>query len=123
RPFPEFLAERFGEQTAQDMIRPRGPPKAARTRAPVGLRIDADTQPAWKADREGLANPYGPSFVQTGRGLSLAIAGSTSLCCIHTFCCINNQIRRLWRIIRLILGKGNVGVRSPGARPCRKFPT
>ena len=53
RPFPEVVAERFGDKTAQAMIRPRGRPKAAQTKVPVSLRIDADTLQAWKATGKG----------------------------------------------------------------------
>lgn|GEM_PF-2501058 len=43
----------YTEERWQDMIGPRGRPKAARTKVPVSLRIDADTLQAWKATGKG----------------------------------------------------------------------
>lgn len=53
RPFPELVTERVGPQVAQEMLRPRGRPKAAQTKVPVSLRIDMGTLQAWKATGRG----------------------------------------------------------------------
>lgn len=49
------------------MIRPRGRPKAARTKVPVSLRIDADTLQAWKATGKGWQTRMAECFANRRR--------------------------------------------------------
>ncbi len=53
RPFRDVVRERFGDKDAEEILRPRGRPKAAQTKVPVSLRIDAGTLEAWKATGKG----------------------------------------------------------------------
>jgi uncharacterized protein (DUF4415 family) len=49
----EVLPEILGEGVAAEMLKPRGRPKAAATKAHVNLRLDADILEAFKASGRG----------------------------------------------------------------------
>lgn len=49
----EVLPELFGATVAQQMLKPRGRPKAVVTKEPVKLRLDADVLAVLRASGEG----------------------------------------------------------------------
>jgi uncharacterized protein (DUF4415 family) len=53
RPASEVLPELFGPQVAAEMLKSRGRPKAAETKAHVNIRLDADVLEAFKATGRG----------------------------------------------------------------------
>jgi uncharacterized protein (DUF4415 family) len=53
RPAAEVLPELFGPHAAAEMLKPRGRPKAAVTKAHVNIRLDADVLGAFKAMGRG----------------------------------------------------------------------
>ncbi|MHC1741734.1 MAG: BrnA antitoxin family protein [Syntrophobacteraceae bacterium] len=53
RPAAEMLPELFGEEVAAEVLKPRGRPKAAATKAHVNIRLDADVLEAFKATGPG----------------------------------------------------------------------
>ena len=53
RPAAVVLPELLGSEVAADMLKPRGRPKAAATKAHVNIRLDADVLDAFKATGRG----------------------------------------------------------------------
>ncbi len=53
RPAAEVLPELFGPHAAAEMLKPRGRPKVAVTKAHVNIRLDADVLGAFKAMGRG----------------------------------------------------------------------
>lgn len=53
RPASEVLPELFGKRTADAMLKPRGRPKSAQTRASISLRLPPETLARWKATGPG----------------------------------------------------------------------
>ncbi|MEW6663812.1 MAG: BrnA antitoxin family protein [Thermodesulfobacteriota bacterium] len=49
----DSLADIYGPEVASEMVRPRGRPKAAVTKAHVNIRLDADVLEAFKAGGRG----------------------------------------------------------------------
>jgi uncharacterized protein (DUF4415 family) len=53
RPAAEMLPQLFGKEIAAEVLKPRGRPKAAATKAHVNIRLDADVLEAFKATGPG----------------------------------------------------------------------
>ncbi len=53
RPAAEVPPELLGAEVAAEMLKPRGRPKAAATKAHVNIRLDADVLDAFKATGRG----------------------------------------------------------------------
>jgi uncharacterized protein (DUF4415 family) len=53
RPAAEMLPKLLGPETAAEILKPRGRPKAAATKAHVNIRLDADVLEAFKATGRG----------------------------------------------------------------------
>lgn len=53
RPGKEFLREALGEEAAQAILKPRGRPKAEKTKTQISLRLDESTIEAWRATGRG----------------------------------------------------------------------
>lgn len=49
----ELLPELFGKNAAEQMLRPRGRPKADQTRTSISLRLPPETLKRWKATGPG----------------------------------------------------------------------
>lgn len=53
RPAGEVLPEVFGPQVAAEMLKPRGRPKATRTKIHLNIRLDTDVLEAFRATGRG----------------------------------------------------------------------
>ncbi len=53
RPASDVLPELFGKRAAEAMLKPRGRPKSAQTRASISLRLPPETLARWKATGPG----------------------------------------------------------------------
>jgi uncharacterized protein (DUF4415 family) len=53
RPAAQVLPEIFGPETATEMLKPRGRPKAAVTKIALNIRVDGDVLAAFKATGRG----------------------------------------------------------------------
>jgi uncharacterized protein (DUF4415 family) len=53
KPAAELLPEIFGQETARQMLKPRGRPKAGVTKEHVNIRLDADVVQAFKSTGRG----------------------------------------------------------------------
>jgi uncharacterized protein (DUF4415 family) len=53
RPAAEMLPKLLGPEVAAEILKPRGRPKAAATKAHVNIRLDADVLEAFKATGRG----------------------------------------------------------------------
>lgn len=53
RPAGEVLPELFGPQVAAEMLKPRGRPKATRTKIHLNIRLDTDVLEAFRATGRG----------------------------------------------------------------------